>query len=267
MTIIKYIVCLTAVAILTSCEKELDFVYHDIEPLPVIEASLSQAGADVSITYTTPMDEQMDNKRLTDALVSISDITSATNYTLEAEANGIFHADILPVEGHDYRLSVVIAGKEYTSECRMESGVYISDIKFCWLKMPGDDMAALQIHFTDNPLAVDYYWVRLYRNGKAYKWSLLSDHAAVDGMMEETITTTHRDTSDEDENQLLLDGDIVTVSVSRISRSMFDYLAALINGSNGAAQFSGDKCLGYFLASPVATESIVYSPDKIDYAL
>ncbi|MDE5750269.1 MAG: hypothetical protein K2H87_05825, partial [Duncaniella sp.] len=58
-------------ALLTSCEKELDIRYHDIDPLTVIEAELTPDGARVGITMTTPMDEPMDLTRLTDATVTL----------------------------------------------------------------------------------------------------------------------------------------------------------------------------------------------------
>ncbi|MDE6835901.1 MAG: hypothetical protein K2J03_02965, partial [Muribaculaceae bacterium] len=61
---------------LTGCEKELDFKYHDLESPLVIEATLSQEGSNVRLTHTTPMDEPMQRGRLTDATVSITDLTS-----------------------------------------------------------------------------------------------------------------------------------------------------------------------------------------------
>ena len=39
-------------AVLVSCEKELDISYHNIDPLPVIEAELTPDGARVGITMT-----------------------------------------------------------------------------------------------------------------------------------------------------------------------------------------------------------------------
>lgn len=142
----------------------------------------------------------------------------------------------------------------------------ITDIQFHWIKMPGDDMAALQIHFTDRPHTTDYYWVRVYRNDEPYMWSPITDRAEIGGIVEETLTTTHRDESEEDEKQVLHDGDKVRVSVTPVSRDMYEYLTALMNGSNGARMYSGAPALGYFLASPVAEAQTVYRPSEIDYA-
>lgn len=270
MRIRKYLtsiaVIITMTTTLCSCEKELDFEYHDIEPIPVIESTLTQSEASVAITWTTPMDEPFTNKSITDAAVTLTDLATGESFTLTPDGKSIFRREISGVPGLDYKITVVIGDNTYTSQSTMLSPVEIHDLQFHWIKMPGDDMAALQIRFSDNPLTPNYYWVRLYRNGEAYAWSIITDRAGINGIIEETITTTHRDESQEDEKQLLRDGDAVTVTVTPISRQMFDYLNAITNGSNGEPQYEGNKCLGYFLASPGASATIIYHPDAINYA-
>lgn len=263
---LAFTVVVIMMTILSGCEKELDFEYHDIEALPVIEGCLTQTQASVSISWTTPMDEPFDTLYVKDADVMLTDLTSGESYTVSANADGVYQRDMTGVPGHNYRISVFIEGKTYTSESVMLSPVVILGLQFFWIKMPGDDMAALQIRFTDNPLTPDYYWVRLYRNGKPYAWSVITDQTSVDGIIEEVVTTTHRDEKQEDEKQLLRDDDEVKVSVIPISRSMFNYLNAIMADSNGAPQYYGDKCLGYFLTSPIASSTIKYHPDEISYA-
>lgn len=53
------IVMLAAGTLCTSCEKELDFHYHDVEPQLVIEGCVTDEGTSVALTRTTPMDEPM----------------------------------------------------------------------------------------------------------------------------------------------------------------------------------------------------------------
>ena len=67
--IIKSIALLPVVLI--SCEKELDFKYHDIDPITVIEGVLTLDGPLIATTLTMPMDEPMDHTRLTDASVEL----------------------------------------------------------------------------------------------------------------------------------------------------------------------------------------------------
>lgn len=252
---------------MTSCEKDIDIDYHDISPLPVIEATISQEGTRVSITYTTPMDEPMDTEHIKDATVLLSDMTSGTQSILNADSEGYFRDTTPGIENHEYKLSVSISGKEYVAYSKMLPSVEIESMKFYWVRMPGDDMAVLQIRFTDSSITNDYYWIRVYRNGEPYTWSLTSDNGAVNGIIETVITTTHRDTSqEEDKNQIIIDGDTITAEIYHISREMCDYLVAIQNGNNGSRNFQGSECLGYFLASPYAMTSVIFYPDKIDYA-
>lgn len=266
----KYISSAAVIMMLSAmsvgCEKELDMEYHDIEPLPVVEASLTQREVTVAVSFTTPMNEAITDSRFTDAEVILTDLSSGDNYNLIADNEGLFRKDIAGIVGHEYRLNVKINENNYSSVSTMLASTEISDLRFYWIKMPGDDMAALRILFSDNPLTSDYYWIRIYRNGQAYTWSVITDRAAIDGKLEETITTTHRDESQEDEKQIIRDGDEVRAIVTPISRSMFDYLTAIMNSSNGENQFEGGRCLGYFLASPAAMSSVIYHPEDIGYA-
>lgn len=257
-------VILMAVSLI-SCEKELDFKYHDIEPLTVIEGSVSENGAKVRISLTTPMDEPMDRVAITDASVVLTDITSATSCQLLPDADGNFVGNQSGMPGHDYRLTVSHSGREYSASSTMLPPVEIHGVEFQWIKMPYDYVAVLQISFTDNPAVNgDCYWVRLYRNGKAYMWSAIDDILAVDGTINEVIMTSRKDLDEEDDDMALRDGDVVSVKVSPISKQMHDYLEAISFGSsNGPRMFDGDFCLGYFLAAPVAEASIVFHPDEL----
>lgn len=85
----------------------------------------------------------------------------------------------------------------------------------------------------------------------------------MDGVSTFITMTTRRDTDEEDDDTVLFDGDVITVTVSPISLGMHDYLEALQNGSNGPAMFRGDKCLGYFMATSPVSDSIVFHPDEI----
>ncbi|MDE6316827.1 MAG: DUF4249 domain-containing protein [Muribaculaceae bacterium] len=251
---------------LISCEKELDFKYHDINPILVIEGSLTDNGVVVTITDTTPMAEPMDKTLLTDASVSITDLTSSVVTTLLPDSNGSFTADIAGEAGHSYRLDVEHGGKHFSAISTMTLPVEITDMEFNWVKMPYDDVAGLRVSFTDSGSVNDRYWVRVYRNGNAYQWNIVSDLLATDGIIDQIIFTSRRDTEEEDEKSILEEGDVVTTSVTPISRAMYDYLEAItIGGSNGPQMFEGDFCLGYFLAAPVTSRSIVFDPANIPY--
>lgn len=261
--LLLYFVILT---IIQGCKKELDIEYKDIPPITVIEGELTQNGAMVKITMTTPMDEPMDTVALTDASVELTDLSSGVDIPLSSDKYGRFRSGQGGISGHTYRLVVERRGKRYESVCEMLRPTEILAVEFNWIKMPYDYVAVLQVTFKDNPLITgECYWVRLYRNGKAYMWNLMTDTQGSQGVINDVFMTSRMDLNEEEEDTALREGDVITAKVSPISRDMYDYLEAVSSDSNGPLMYKDDFCLGYFLASPVAFEKIEFHPDLIPY--
>ncbi|MBD5213894.1 MAG: DUF4249 family protein [Bacteroidales bacterium] len=258
------LITLLLMVVATSCEKELDFRYHDVESALVIEGALTDRGADILLTLTTPMGEPMDLTPLTDAAVTLTDLTAGETRTIDTDPATGRYTDTIPgIPGHEYTLSIDRNGQTFTSTTAMREPTQILSIEFKWIKMPYDYVAILKTTFTDTPAADDCYWIRIYRNADPYKWLIVDDRGANDGIISEITMTSRKDLDEEDEKDILRDGDLVTVTVTPISRQMMDYLTALQSNSNGPAMFEGPFCLGYFLASPVATDSTTYHPDQL----
>lgn len=250
---------------LSGCEKEIDFKYRDIDPITVIEGTLSQTGACVTITLTTPMDEPMNTTRLTDADVTLSDLTAGRALTLTVDERGDFVSAEGGNEGHIYELIVRRDGKIFSSRSEMLPPTKVTGMEFQWIKMPYDYVAVLQVTFEDNPAkSGECYWVRIYRNGEPYRWSVVNDDMAVGGYVNDVIMTSRKDLDEEEEDDALRDGDLVRARVTPVDRAMYEYLSALsAGGNNGPRMFEEDFCLGYFLASPVAEGEIVFHPDNL----
>lgn len=259
-----WIISITAILLLASCEKELDFKYHDIPTIPVIEALLTQNEARVSLTNTTPMNEPLDTTRITTAEMSITDLQEGTLFNLMPDNEGYFTASIPTVYGNTYRLKVVSGGKQFESECLMYPAVEIKNLEFTWIKMPYDMVAVLTISFTELEDRDACYWTRIYKNGEPYKWALSHGSGAEDGVLKQSMFTTRENPDDEDSKSVLKEGDVLEVYVTPISLKMYDYLTAIQSDSNGESQFDGDFCLGYFLAAGEACDSITFYPRKID---
>lgn len=255
--------CAAALA-LCGCSREIDFEYLDIEPLTVIEAELTPDGAKVGITLTTPMDEPMNLTRLTDATVTLTDLESGESNRLVADTDGYYRNHLAGIDGHHYRLTVQRKGKQFEAETEMFGPTTIESLAFNWISMPYDDVAVLQGQFTDNAASLgDCYWVKIYRNGEIYRWGEIDDRGASGGLCTYMTMTSRKDLDQEDDETALRQGDVVTMRVCRISTAMHNYLEALANDSNGPAMFTGDRCLGYFLASSPVEKSIVFHPDEI----
>ena len=263
MKIIKTFGIFALLPLLGGCEKELDFHYHNVEPQLVIQGETTDEGTRVGLTFTTPMDEPTDTSRLRDARVQLSDLTLGRDYELKPDSAGFYTHDIAGIPGHEYELNVERDGKRYSSRCRMRQKVEIVGMEFEWIKMPYDEVACLKISYKDFPTVGDKYWVRVYRNGEIYSWSEMQDWNAKDGVIDLVMMTTRKNPDDPDDERTFKEGDEISVRICAISDEMFDYLMGLENDSNSLRMYEGDFCLGFYLASPVATASIIYRPDSI----
>lgn len=258
-----YIIIVLAL-VLVSCEKELDFQYHDVESQLVIEGKTSCEGTTVMLTTTCPMGEHMDTTPITDAEVRLVDLTTGIEKELAINKDGIF-CDVTPgITGHDYKIDVSYKNNNFASICTMRPATKIVGLQFQWIKMPYDYVAVLQIAFVDLDTPDDCYWIKLYKNGLPYMWILSDDRSAVNGIISEVTMTSRKDVAEEDEKSVLIDGDEIKIVIAPISRSMYDYLIAIQSDSNGPRMFIGDFCLGYYIASDETESSIIFHPDSMD---
>ncbi len=257
----RHCILLILTVLLTSCEKELDFKYHDVDSQIVIEGAITQQGASVLLTETTPMDEKLNLTPIRNADVVICDLNTGDRRILYLNEAGCFADDIPGIIGHEYRINISYKEKSFEAESKMRPASQILGMEFQWIKMPYDYVAVLQVTFTDNDTDDDCYWIRLYRNDEPYMWIVSDDRRALNGVISEVVMTSRKDIDEEDERSVLKDGDVVSATVAPISRNMYDYLIAIQADSNGPRMFIGDFCLGYFLAAPVSESSIIFKPD------
>ena len=263
----KYILAAATLLVLASCEKEIDLEYHDIEQQQVIEGLLTEEGCGVRLTKTVSTDEPFENNAVTDALVTIADLTEPETFLLLPDESGFFSAEgVAGTPGHEYELTVRIGTDTYSSISRMLPPTEIVSAQFNWIKMPYDDVAVLKVELTQLADPRVNYWLKVYRNGEIYDWQALESRNAVDGIVTGMLLTSRKDTEEEDEDSVLKEGDRIDIEVLTISEAMADYLDSLNNGDyNGNRMVSGSFCLGYFLAAPLAKTQIIFHPDQIPY--
>ena len=250
------------IILLTSCEKELDFKYHNVKSQFVIEGNLTNQGSSVKLSYTTPMDEPFTGETIINAEVMLTDLTEGVSYNLIPE-NGIFKSEKPGIPGHKYDLIVSHDGNNYKSSCLMRNGVDILDLKFQWIKMPYDFVAVLEIVSTVSEIEGTCYWTKIFKNGEPYKWLMSHGSGAIDGKLNQPTFTTRLNPDDEDDKDNLRDGEELTVIVAPVSLGMYDYLVGISSDSNGPSMFDGDFCLGYFLAAEIAQSKIVFNSKDI----
>lgn len=256
-----YIPLAFACAVLSGCEKEIEVRYDDISPVLVVEADVTSSGSRALLTLTTPMDEPVDKTPVTDATVSLSDLTTGSSVILQPGDDGVYRDGRGGIEGHEYRIEVSRGGERHTSVCVMQPPAVIASAVFIWKKMPYDYVAVLDVRIVDDvSRAGEYFWVRVYRNGEFYKWATVDDSLTHEGCMSVSMFTSREDLDEEEPGEALTPDDIVTVSVTPLSRTLYDYVNALGTVSNGVRLFEGGFCLGYFIAAPVTEMSVPFTP-------
>lgn len=264
----RYIFASIALLTLASCEKEIDFEYKDIPEQQVIEGLLTQEGVSIRLTTTVPTDEPLNDHTITNATVTVSDLTAGETYKLITDKRGVFtHPDLYAETGHKYELEVSVGEKHFTSTCTVLPESEIISAEFNWIKMPYDDVAVLKVQFREVEDKSSQYWLRIYRNGEPYEWQAIESRNAVDGLVTGMMMTSRKDVEAEDDEDVLREGDVIDIEVLTISTTMADYLNSLNNGDyNGNRMFDGPFCLGYFLAAPISSTRLIYHPDQIPYA-
>ena len=259
----RILITIVLVLFLSSCEKELDFHYHEVDSQLVIEGHTSEMGTTVILSKTCPVGEPMDVTLISDAEIFLTDLTSGIGHYLHISNSGRYFDNDPGIVGHDYKIEVLYGGNKYEATCLMQPATKIVNLEFRWIEMPYDYVAVLQISFLDLQSTDDCYWIKLYRNDAPYKWILSDDRSAVNGMISEVIMTSRKNDDSEDEKSVLRDGDRVTVAISPVSRNMYDYLVAIQTNSNGPRMFVGDFCLGYYVATTECSDAITFHPDMM----
>lgn len=140
------------------------------------------------------------------------------------ERGNFIHPELIGETGHEYELYVNIGDDSYTSTSKMHPESEIVSAEFNWIKMPYDDVAVLKVQFK----AVDdmnaQYWLRVYRNGEPYAWQGIESRNAVDGLVTGMMMTSRKDIYEEDDDDVLKEGDVIDIEVFTISKKMGDYL-------------------------------------------
>ena len=262
----RIIFILLLLPFLASCEKELDFKYHDVESQLVIEGILTGNGVKVALSYTTPMNEPINHVPILDAEVELTDLSDNISYILTPGNEG-YSREITGIPSHNYELTVNHKGRNFRSTCLMRNGVEILDLKFQWIKMPYDHVAVLEIISTVSEMEGTCYWTSIYKNGEPYKWLTSHGSGAIDGKLSQSTFTTRQNPDDENDKNTLKEGDVLTVRVWPVSLQMYDYLVGISSDSNGPQMFSGDFCLGYFMAAEGAEANITFRPTEMKTGL
>ena len=273
----KILFIILSVVALTSCKKEIDFDFNEIEPLVVIEGRVTNEGSKVLITHSRSVTDSIHPRCLQGATVTIS-AEGNTIILPYDEASDSYYSPFSGVAGTTYQLSVDYDGHHYEASALMMEPAPIISADFYWMTMLDERMLVYELWALDPyPSQRNQYWYRIDRithhphfEGKRmtepYRWGILDDRGCPPGYVFLDMMSASEKTMDKDEEDrwksILYDGDSITCQLMTIDRPVYDYFSSLRAGQSGGANprtnISGG-CLGYFAAGSITrTDTIVF---------
>lgn len=263
-----YTILTLGLAMLTSCEKEIDIDYHTVEPLYVVEANISDNGAVAKITQTLDVPDTLWNKNVENAEVTITG-EDGSLFTLNHDSAGIYSApEACGVPGKKYTLRVKIGDYVTESTSEMQEPFNVSDYYIYKIVMMSDDVYCVRVDVEDDGTTPSYYYTLITRKGKPYKW-LITDNRGQYGTTEIDLGCFIDSDMENDKDDILQDGEELDVEVRKVDQKTYDYYWSLAigmdNHANPLRQFSNNT-LGYFSACSIKKlPALTYKKEEVKY--
>ena len=280
--IISYALCLAAVLLLTACKKEIDFNYHEIDPIVVIEGRVTNEGTMVMITKSRNVTDSVRGHCLTGAVVTISGggVDEVIAYDSQAQC---YHSSLKGKVGESYRLTVDVEGHHYEGIATMPAAAPILHSEFLWFTMLDERIVVYELWAADpNSDERNYFWFRMDRlthhphfkdkkYQEPYTWNVFDNRGCPPGLIYRDVMCMSERMAEEDKEEnwdyILYEGDSIICQLMSIDRATYDYFASLRagqgNGANPRSNLIGG-CLGYFTAGSVThADTLVFHYDAI----
>ena len=253
----KILVLLVPLVILTSCKKDIEIDYHQVEALYVVEASVSNNGMQARISLTNNMDNNSTISNISEALVTITG-SDGTSETLPYVSNGTYKSTVSGTPGVEYKIDIEIDGHHFSSNSTMQKMPEMNEFRFIWHKIIQQKLLMAELLFQDIPNEDNWYFIHLYRNDTGLRWALKRDDLNPDGELQQLFSFGMEDSDDED---MLHEGDRLHLELHAIDKRTYDYFYSMQimdnTGTNPIQNFTGG-CLGYFSAYSEVTYDCTY---------
>lgn len=278
----KILYFILAIMAVTACKKEIDFDFHEIEPLVVIEGRVTNEGSTVVITPSRSVTDSVRPRCMQGAIVTITADGITTPLAYDA-ASDRYCSPVAGIERKTYTLSVDLDGRHYEASAYMPPPAPILMADFYWMTVLDERMLVYELWAADPfPADRNHYWYRIDRLSRhphfegrqttePYRWGVLDDRGSPPGKVFLDMVATSEKAMDEDEEEnwkrILYDGDSIFCQLMTIDRPVYDYFASLRAGQSGGANPRSNiagGCLGYFAAGSVTrTDTIVFSRSSV----
>ena len=250
--------------LLTSCEKEIDIDYHQVDKLYVAEGLVTQSGSTnrtnkptyVRLTTTQDMTDNVSNSHnLTGATVVLSEDGYVLD-TLRYWRNGYYISDCQGYEGSQYTIDIYLDGNHFQSSSVMQAEPQFASFRFVWKDVLSERLLFGDLKIDDISGQNNYYFMHIYRNGIGYRWAVMEDAHNAGGELQQWVSCTTERNLDKNDDDGLKDGDKIHLEIRSIDRRTYDYFYSMQvmqnSGTNPVQNFTGG-CLGYFSACNIIT--------------
>ncbi|PUZ21758.1 hypothetical protein DCC81_24530 [Chitinophaga parva] len=271
----------------TACTDTINLNVPNKKNYPVLDAVITDQPGVQKIRFTSSVPYQDNNAApvLSDATMTLFDLTSNNSYPFRFGADGYYSYDpgtgkSIGILGHVYKLHIEYKGDIYEAYDTIKRIPEIDSITYKY-KSKDDNIAGKEGYFarvfiTDIKGATDYYWLRAYRNNLQTR---NTDAFAVDGAFDEGVADgfqlimplSESITRDDKPYQL---GDTVIVQFSSLSYPTYNFMNQAYNQINNGGLFatvlenvksnalntvpsSSNKILGWFSTTSVRYKSII----------
>jgi len=247
---------------LGSCKKDIEVDYRSVDPIYVIEASVSNDGMMARISHTNDMDDNTTTSDITEATVTVTG-SDGTDEQLLHKGKGIYRSSANGIPDVVYTINVVVDGHLFTSSSTMQREPIINDFFFIRKKILNQNFLMGKLLIQDIPNEDNYYFFHLYRNGTGYRWAVKKDDSDPNKEQQQVFNFAREGSDDKD---LPREGDRFRLEVRTIDRKSYDYLFSMQQmdntGTNPIPNFTGG-CLGYFSAYSQVTEQYTFHYDDV----
>lgn len=170
--VIKYISVVLLVSSVTACERVIDLDMPKGEALPYVDAWITDQPGVQTIKFLKS-GEYMSTAApdvISDAQITVTDVTAGKSYPFTYK-NGAYSYDAgtssIGVVGHTYKLSIDWKSEKFEATDELKRHSILDSLTSEYKEEDGEDDAGYYVKlYAHDPVgAVDYCWVRTYKNG------------------------------------------------------------------------------------------------------
>ena len=187
---IPLLFCLNLI-LLSSCKKDIEIDYHQVDPIYVVEASVSNEGMEARISQTNNMDDNSTTSNIDNAVVVVTG-SDGSSKTLTYSKNGIYKSSAVGVPGVEYTIDIQFDGHHFTSSSIMQKMPKMNNFRFIRKKIVTENYQMGELLLQDIPNEENWYFMHIYRNHLGYRWAVKRDDTNPNGELQQLFSYTLR---------------------------------------------------------------------------